>query len=504
MTTTFMPRGGHSWRLAQMRRLLTAVVLAAGVGACSANDLTNVENPNDATVAGATADPTALQLLFTGLFSGVRGQRTNMIQQSAVFGREGYVLSPQDGRFATLPLIGVVINGVQKIDQASGFTNNPWDGQYGVMRDLYNFKNAVNGNGNLSAAQKAGVIGIAQTFESLMMFDIVQSHDSLGGITEIKDDATQPAPFVSRDSMYKFIIGSLDQAITNLNSAGTKFAFTLPPGFAAFNTPATFAKFAQAMKAKAEVHYATLGGGNAAWQAALSALNASFLNASAVTRAELDAGAYDTYGVAPDTPNGLSSATNTNLYGHMSLKRDVQLKADGTTPDDRYTAKVRTGIPPRAGPVANGSPTTETTTIGFSIWPAQNSSIPIIRNEELILLRAEARLATGDKAGAITDLNTVRVNSGGLPPSSLTAASSNDAILEGILYEKRYSLLMEGDRWPDMRRYKKLNELPLDVASGPNKNFVAIVNPIPQSECLVRVGLSGEFLGPNGLNNCEP
>ena len=55
---------------------------------------------------------------------------------------------------------------------------------------------------------------------------------------------------------------------------------------------------------------------------------------------------------------------------------------------------------------------------------ARPPPIPIIRNEELILLRAEARLATGDKAGAIADLNQVRVNSGGLPASTLTATSA--------------------------------------------------------------------------------
>ncbi len=95
-------------------------------------------------------------------------------------------------------------------------------------------------------------------------------------------------------------------------------------------------------------------------------------------------------------------------------------------------------------------------------------------------------------------------NSGGLPASTLTAASSDDAILTGILYEKRYSLMMEGNRWIDMRRYNKLNLLPLDIASGPNKNFVAKVMPIPQAECLVRAPLGGAFVGPNGLNNCAP
>src|SRR5262249_49331422 len=115
---------------------------------------------------------------------------------------------------------------------------------------------------------------------------------------------------------------------------------------------------------------------------------------------------------------------------------------------------------------------------------------------------AEAKLGTGDLAGAISDLNIVRVNSGGLPPSTLTPASGTSAILHGILYEKRYSLMMEGSRWPDMRRYGLLSELPLDVSSGPNKNFVAKVVPIPQAECLVRANLGAAFQGPSGLDNC--
>jgi hypothetical protein len=503
MMTTILARFDERRRgLLMHKKGITVAVLAAALVGCQASDL-NVPSPNSATVSGATSDPTALQLLFTGLFSDIRGQRANMIQESMVFGREGYTLSPQDGRFATVPLIGVVVGGVTKIDPAVGFANNPWAGEYGVLRDLFNFKNAISGAGTLTTAQKAALLGVAQTFDAYMMADLVQAHDSLGAITEIKADASQLAPFVSRDSVYKFIIGSLQQAVTNLNAGGATFAYKLPPGFAGFDTPATFVKFTQALLAKEEAHYATAGGGSSAWAAAVTALNASFLNLNATTRTAFDVGPFNTYGVAPDSPNGLTQATNTNLYAHMSLQRDAQLKANGQ-PDDRYTAKIRTGLPARSGPVAAGLPTTETTTLGFSIWPAQNSPISILRNEELILLHAEAMLATGNKAAAITDINTVRVNSGGLPPTTLTASSSDDAVLNGILYEKRYSTLMEGNRWIDMRRYNKLDQLPLDVTSGPNKNFVAKVNPIPQAECLVRQGQTGDFLGPNGLNNCAP
>lgn len=488
--------------LMPMRKAFAAIALLTLAVGCKATDL-NIRNPNNPTVAGANADPTALQLLATGLVVDQRAQRIGFITNAGVLGREMYNFQPTEGRFVTHPLIGIVVNGVQKLDP-TGFQTGPWGGEYGTLRDVYNFKNTVNANASLSAAQKSSALGFAESIEALMLFEIVQTHDTLGGITQIQSDPTQLSPFVSRDSMYKYILNTLDDATSKLGAGGAAFPFKLPPGFAGFDTPATYAKFVQALKAKAEAHYATAGGGATAWNAVLTALGNSFLNAGATTRAAFDVGVYDTYGASPDVQNSLSQAINTNLYAHMSFQSDVQLKADGVTPDDRYTAKIRTGLPSRQGPTVNGAPTTAASTLGFSIWPTVSTPIPIIRNEELILLRAEAKLATGDKAGAIADLNIVRQNSGGLPASTLTASNTSDEILTAILYEKRYSLMMEGDRWIDMRRYGKLNLLPLDVSSGPNKNFVAIVNPIPQSECLVRAKLTGDFLGPNGLNDCAP
>ena len=493
----------------QIRKLIGAaamVVATAGVVACSEKDI-EITNPNVASPTGVAADPTALQLLATGLLADQRGTRTGLITNVGILGREMYTFTPQEGRNTTNFLIGIVVGGIQKLDPA-GFANGSWGGQYGALRDIFNFKNTIDASSR-AANEKASSLGFAETLEALMLFEILQTRDTLGVIVEIKADPFELAEFVSRDSGYKYVLNILDDAATKLAAGGTAFPFTLSPGFgsavagANFNTPSTFLQFNRALKAKVAAYYATAGGGTAAWQAALTALTQSFLNASATTRAQFDVGPYDTYAPAPDSPNGLTQATNTNLYAHMSFQTDAQLKANGQ-PDDRYTAKIRTGLPSRQGPVTGDGPTSAASTLGFSIWPTQSSPVPIIRNEELILLRAEARLATGDKAGAIADLNQVRQNSGGLPASTLTASSSTDDILNGILYEKRYSLMMEGDRWSDMRRYNKLNLLPLDVPSGPNKSFVAKVLPVPQAECLNRIVKGGNFVGPNGLNDCAP
>ena len=470
------------------------------LSACKASDM-NIANPNSATVVGASADPTSFQLLATGLLVDQRSTRAGWITYSGILGRESYTYTPQEGRNTTHYLIGIVVGGVQKLDPA-GFAPAPWAGQYNVLRDIFNFKKTV-AAATLTTAQKSAALGFAQTLEAMMLFEIEEGHDSLGAVVEIRDDPTSLAPFVSRDSVFKNILNTLDAANTNLGAGGATFPFTMNAGFAGFNTPATFAKFNRAMKAKVAAHYATAGGGPTAWATSIAALNTSFMDRTAASRAAFDVGVYDTYAASPDTPNGLTQATNTSLYGHMSFQTDAQLKADNT-PDNRYLAKIRTGLASRQGPITGDGPTSAASTIGFSIWPSISSNVPVLRNEELILLHAEAMLATGDKATAISDINQVRINSGGLPASTLTVANSDDEVLMGILYEKRYSTMMEGNRWVDMRRYNKLNLLPLDITTGPNKNFVAKVGPVPQAECLVRAKSTGDLLGPGGLNDCAP
>jgi hypothetical protein len=122
----------------------------------------------------------------------------------------------------------------------------------------------------------------------------------------------------------------------------------------------------------------------------------------------------------------------------------------------------------------------------------------VIRNEELLLLDAEIRWNTGDKAGAVANLNVVRAVSGGLGVSAVTAASTDAQFVDGLLYERRYSLFVEGHRWVDHRRYDRLAALPRDLTSGTNAHFVARVIPLPQAECLVRARSSDPALAGPG------
>jgi hypothetical protein len=95
------------------------------------------------------------------------------------------------------------------------------------------------------------------------------------------------------------------------------------------------------------------------------------------------------------------------------------------------------------------------------VWDYTSSTapIPIIRNEELILIYAEANIQTMDLTNAVTALNTIR-NAYGLP--NYSGPVTQAALLTEMLNQRRYSLYCEGHRWVDLRRYNLLSELPID------------------------------------------
>ena len=140
-----------------------------------------------------------------------------------------------------------------------------------------------------------------------------------------------------------------------------------------------------------------------------------------------------------DITNGLDDSL---IYAHPSIKTDAEEKSPGVL-DDRYTSKIKTVTPKTLQDV--------TSDLAFTIYDKPDTPVPIIRNEELILLRAEANIGLNNIGTATTDINYIRRRSGGLPDKTgLTAGN----ILDELLKQKRYSLLFEGGhRWIDLRRY---------------------------------------------------
>jgi hypothetical protein len=461
------------------------MLVAGGVAACGL-DRPTVPNYNNPTPTGLAGDPVGgVQLSANGLIFQLRAQIAGWNSNAGIMGRESFNYTPTEGRSTTCWL--------QKMDYACGGGSAFWGAHYTELKDVRTFLSTVDATSGLSTPQKEGARGFAKTFEAFALA-FVAERGKYGGPTDIAEDPRALTPFVSRDSMYNYVVGRLDQAKAHLAAAGGAFVFTLNTGFTEFNTPGTFLQFNRALAARYNAERASLhnpacgANGTACYQLVLQNLTdaGSFLDVS-----NLQKGPTWIYSTAAgDATNGLSKAASPFIVAHPSIKTDAPLRADGS-PDLRYQSKIVTlAVAEGTGSAVPGIASDQ----DFKIYPTQSSPIPMIRSEELILLRAEAEWFTGAKAAAITDINTIRTVSGGLSPTTLTTGSTDDAFVTELLVQRRYSLLFEGRRWVDVRRLGKLTTLPIDI---PASQVLYDDLLIPQAECLARAGAPANLAAPS-------
>jgi len=81
--------------------------------------------------------------------------------------------------------------------------------------------------------------------------------------------------------------------------------------------------------------------------------------------------------------------------------------------------------------------------------------------------------------GNKTALNVVRKGHG---LSNYSGAVTQPALINEMLYERRYSLYFEGHRWIDMRRYDRLEELPIARTTPGDGDDVWTEFPLPSTE----------------------
>jgi hypothetical protein len=489
-----------------MRHILTTGLVTgalAAVAACSTDrlDVPNFQNP---TVGSITADPVAaLPLLATGVLRDDRGNETGYVLGLGILGREAYNYTPNEGRNTS----GWLTSDVNNSTSFGG--GSLWSGPYATLRDIFNTSNVLESASStqFSDAQKNAVRGFLHTTEAYSLLQLINTRDSLGIVVQINSDPNQLSAFVSRDSAFNYISAELDKAQTELQAAGsTAFPFTFHSGYSGFNTPATYMKFNRALAARVNAYRASLGisGCGAArspacYQTVLTNLSQSFVDSTK----SLTLGPFNVYSpAANDVQNSLSNAATTAIVAHFRADSGIQLRADGSK-DLRFQNKVITLSKPKgpSTPILGVS-----TTFDYSIYTNRTDPIPIIRNEELILLRAEAEYYTGDQASALADINEIRTKSGGL--ATRGAFTSEQDFLDELLYNRRLSLLFEGHRWIDMRRFGRLNLLTIDTDSPEYKAAIQAAGatplpqvvvsrlPIPQGECLERANVPATRKAP--------
>jgi starch-binding outer membrane protein, SusD/RagB family len=470
------------------RFLRSGLVAAAAVAAASCSaDRFLVANPNSPTVASGTANPLGtLPLLATNVLVDERASLTTFVLDVGILGREAYNYTPLETRnttgFLGQPVLTNTSFGAEAI----------WANPYKYLRDVALAHTVVNAaaTGVFSTAQLSAINGFLDTFEALELLYIIDTRNQIGAPVAVSTNPSQLEPFVSRDSVYNYIIGKLTAAQTELANGGAAFPFALDAGYAGFDTPPTFAMFTSGLLARVQAYRASLGVAGCAalsatcYQAVLTALQSSWIS----TSGSLQTGPFEIYSAAAGDLLNTDSWVQSSKAVLAEAKSDsgVELQANGTQ-DARFLTKVMS-IPSEicANPTACIA-----TTWAFALYPLGTSPISIMRNEELILLRAEAEYFTGDAADALSDINVIRTTSGDLAARG-PFVSQSDFVTE-LLYNRRESLMFEGGhQWIDKRRFGLLNTLPLDIPSDVIVDHLLL----PEEECAARVGAAAGLQAP--------
>lgn len=453
--------------------LFPAVLLTALLAGCQLDRLTD---PNNPTLDSAVNNPgkTKLDQLAAGTFASMRTDADGLVWYYLITGQIGREIYAISGDPTTLVPLGV-----------GDFNNN----NYLSERYFNTYSTArrtarLLAQGALSSQliteeQRQGYLALASTAEAydmLVLSDMLYENGLRVDVTDpFKPGKIQPHPVVLAE-----IKKRLDLGAAQLAKVGATLPFQVPPGYLVgeagldFSTPATFLKFNRALAARLAVRAAGQGGGGgtAAYAEALAAVQASFADSTL----SKTAGPRFDFGVAsPDVVNPLYQVPNTSvgniIAAHPSFSRDIR-------PGDTRAGKVSKRDPAAAlGQRSDEEP---------ALYQSNGSPVPIIKNEELLLIAAEASLAQGNRAAAVAYIKAVGRTYE--PKFALSASASNEAILNEILYQRRYSLYYEGQRWVDLRRLGKLNQLNEPGTTAPEKltdgTQTAIIKqlPIPFSE----------------------
>ncbi|QEC68844.1 RagB/SusD family nutrient uptake outer membrane protein [Panacibacter ginsenosidivorans] len=424
--------------------IIVVLLFAAYLPSCK-KDYGNLNSPTiEDYLKNASKDQ--LNGLVAGTLSGMRNNEGLYLDAVGVMGREMYRFSNADPRYTSELL------GSAPVNNTGFYITNPWGSRYRVVKNCNVLIDAATNSTQIADDEKKGYLGFAKTikaYDLLMNLNLTYTN----GIRVDVSDPNNLGPILGYDESIAAIASLLDEAKTDLS--GATVLFPLTDGFGSLSDAAGLTKFNRALAARVDVY-------RQQWANALTDLNASFFDLNG----DFNTGVFEVFGT------GTGDQLNTAFFpqeqngevrlAHPSYADEIE------GGDDRINKATL-----RTTPVTKDGLTSDR---DLWVYTSSVAPIPIIRNEELILIYAEASIQTDDFDNAITAINIIR-NGHGLEDYSNSEPSKDDLINE-MLNQRRYSLFYEGHRWVDMRRYNKLGELPLDRTG----DQVWSALPIPQTE----------------------
>jgi hypothetical protein len=470
------------------KHIIALACVIVAIGACKdSTSVPDLNNPSVSSVGGALT-PGNLQILLTGVIDRERQALDYpFFVFPATMARDVWRLDNSESRFESETLEGRPSPG--------GFVGTRgFPIYFNAMRAAQNLIDAVpKATAAFSNGDKLAITGFVRTLKANDLYRVLETRDTIGLPVALSDPNGAVAPILCKPKVLAYLSAALDSAYADLQAAQaagtTTFPATLPAGWTSiggdYSDIGNQIKYNRGLKGKIEVYRGLAAGGTA--QNFTDAKTALDIALAGVTPDAdgLAGGPYYQFSTLSGevanplfdsrihfTPSVFDSLQTGDLRGSKIITQSTpaSLKVDGVTFTTPYDPAVTvTSIP------AN-----------------QTRPIPILKNEELFLVRAQAKIGLNDYTGAAQDMNIVRSVSGGptLPPY-VTFANQQQAI-DAVLYEKRYSLLTDGpQRLVDLRAYNRL-----DAAHYPPGTQLAPyasdpynwVLPYPQSEIDARGG----------------
>jgi hypothetical protein len=416
---------------------LLVVSLCMLTSSCSLFEVDETVDPNNPAESEFIKNATRIQIdqLAVGVFGAMRNGFADYYRITGSLGREIYVLATNESRWYT-ELLGT--SG--QIDNAN-FLNAYFPAFFSTVRRALVFEQSAVASSFLTDQEKEGAKGFANTIKAFGMLHALNMQGE-NGIRISLADIQNPGPIVSRTEALTEIRRLLDEGNAQLAIAGSTFAFSVPSGFAGFTTPATFAKFNRALAARVALYQQD-------WAGVLSIIPGTYMDLAG----SLKTGPVFTFANAPDVNNPLFQTVNstqaTLVVVHPSFETAF------ATGDKRAT-KIRKRAEARSLGGLTG-------TFEPALYASNTTSIPLLKNEELILMYAEALIQTGDAQNlvtAISAMDVIRIDAG---LAAYAGAQEQAVLIDEVLEQRKLTLWYEGHRWLDMIRYNRLSSLPLDL-----------------------------------------
>ena len=419
-----------------MKNIYLKMVLLCAVMTLSGCQLDEIQNPNAPGIEGFAngASQADIQLLAIGLEAVMRSDLEFHYDTVSGLGRDYYDLSGVDPRYT-----GELIKG--PLDNNGFLTTRAYAAWYKIVKSANILIVAVeNSAAGFTDEVKNSYYGYANTLKAYALL-MQANRQYTNGIRLDVSDPDNPGPNVDYSQALTGVMSLLDEGATQLTSSPSNFDFSISDGFAGFDTPASFRQFNRAIAARTALYQGDKPG-------VISAIGGSFFNINGA----LSTGPAHIFGA---TGNDILNA-QFHVLGQSGAEFMIHDSwiADADAGDLRVTNK--------SFLLPTGTTTFDDLSADYqvAIYTSNTDPVYLIRNEELILMYAEAQIGS-DVNESLAAINRVRTDAG---LGNYLGATDDASLLNEVLKQRRYSLFAEGHRWIDLRRTGNLNStnIPLD------------------------------------------